>query len=396
MRVKAKLKRLKNPDAQYVSMVQRGANHIPFRILKHDEGNMGIDISNFTRIFKGVAKKNEPVAPQIAGLVVMKSDDMDAVKEAIKKSGYAVDKMIENDDGSVMFAQTDKPEEGATILKMNDEVVMVVKGFEPWSIPAKTFHEALGVEGYYNGLYPGTSALGQVFRDSIQKADSQDAAKTAVQKALSDFNDYVIGLVEALPPQAFRASEAVLVAKMASKGKPCKNCGAANCTTDHKDKEQTMKTAEPTKQPEKAPETEPQKETAKKDDTAAVVPEPEKKTEQTPAEPAKEQVEKAATPDPVLAALTKLTESIDGLTKVQKANTDAIEAVKKEQESLKAQLGESVKKSAEIEKKISGTVIAPPAPGDEPTKESTKKSADEKYGIGGGFYDSAFDPKRRK
>ena len=45
MKIKATAKELKNADVRFISLVKRGANRIPFRILKTDKGeNQMIDL----------------------------------------------------------------------------------------------------------------------------------------------------------------------------------------------------------------------------------------------------------------------------------------------------------------------------------------------------------------
>ncbi len=75
MKIKATAKELKNADVRFISLVKRGANRIPFRILKNDKGeNQMIDLSALGPVLKGEkiqapAKKaaNLPAFAQILG-----------------------------------------------------------------------------------------------------------------------------------------------------------------------------------------------------------------------------------------------------------------------------------------------------------------------------------------
>ena len=54
MKIKATAKELKNADVRFISLVKRGANRIPFRILKTDKGeNQMIDLANLSPVLKG-------------------------------------------------------------------------------------------------------------------------------------------------------------------------------------------------------------------------------------------------------------------------------------------------------------------------------------------------------
>lgn len=54
MTIKATAKELKNADVRFISLVKRGANRIPFRILKTDKGeNQMIDLASLSPVLKG-------------------------------------------------------------------------------------------------------------------------------------------------------------------------------------------------------------------------------------------------------------------------------------------------------------------------------------------------------
>ncbi len=54
MKVKATAKELKNADVRFISLVKRGVNRIPFRILKTDKGeNQMIDLASLSPVLKG-------------------------------------------------------------------------------------------------------------------------------------------------------------------------------------------------------------------------------------------------------------------------------------------------------------------------------------------------------
>ena len=54
MKIKATAKELKNADVRFISLVKRGANRIPFRILKTNKGeNQMIDLTTLRPVLKG-------------------------------------------------------------------------------------------------------------------------------------------------------------------------------------------------------------------------------------------------------------------------------------------------------------------------------------------------------
>lgn len=54
MKIKSTAKELKNADVRFISLVKRGANRLPFRILKTDKGeNQMIDLASLSPVLKG-------------------------------------------------------------------------------------------------------------------------------------------------------------------------------------------------------------------------------------------------------------------------------------------------------------------------------------------------------
>ena len=61
MKIKATAKELKNADVRFISLVKRGANRIPFRILKTDNGaNQMIDLASLSPVLKGEKTRINP------------------------------------------------------------------------------------------------------------------------------------------------------------------------------------------------------------------------------------------------------------------------------------------------------------------------------------------------
>lgn len=74
MKIKATAKELKNADVRFISLVKRGANRIPFRILKTDKGeNQMIDLASLSPVLKGEkieATVKKAYSPNFAQILV--------------------------------------------------------------------------------------------------------------------------------------------------------------------------------------------------------------------------------------------------------------------------------------------------------------------------------------
>ena len=60
MKIKATAKELKNADVRFISLVKRGANRLPFRILKSEGESQMIDLTTLRPVLKGVKTRIIP------------------------------------------------------------------------------------------------------------------------------------------------------------------------------------------------------------------------------------------------------------------------------------------------------------------------------------------------
>ena len=73
MKIKTTAKELKNADVRFISLVKRGANRLPFRILKSEGESQMIDLTTLRPVLKGekieapVKKAYSPNFAQILG-----------------------------------------------------------------------------------------------------------------------------------------------------------------------------------------------------------------------------------------------------------------------------------------------------------------------------------------
>lgn len=122
MKVKFHAKKMTEPKVQFISLVERGANRLPFKILKGTtESQMSIDL-DFIKVFK----RGEKNTPKFLGVVVEKTDNLDEVKQELMGVGLSVEK-IEDRDKTVFFRQAEGKLEGVTIIKMGDQMLSLVQ-----------------------------------------------------------------------------------------------------------------------------------------------------------------------------------------------------------------------------------------------------------------------------
>ena len=201
-KIKMNVTKLGDPTVNYISLVNRGANRIPFRIVKHDkqESNM-IDLANLniSKLLKQdkVAVLSEPT---IVGFVTMKDENFEAVKDGLKNAGFMVSKQFEEADGSVVFKQEDTMPEEFTVLKMCDSLLVLVDGLDTDDLVGGTIYESLLKEDSFIPS-PDIATEGMSLAMSEISA-SQDTPQDKVAKmelVTKDYNGYMSKLFSWVP-----------------------------------------------------------------------------------------------------------------------------------------------------------------------------------------------------
>lgn len=196
--------KLEGADVNYLSLVERGANRSPFKVMKDDKGAQGmIDLS---RVLKGAVEGKA----KIVGFVVEKGDKTLAT-EVLKAAGFPVDKIVEFEDGTLVVKQDDtdlKTAKDVVAIKMDDDFVLLAKGFDPYSMCEDMgFNDILKSQGFMPGLSMGMDALGQSIRQALYAAEDQKDAVAKIGEALDAFASYTQGLAKSIPQTAFKALE---------------------------------------------------------------------------------------------------------------------------------------------------------------------------------------------
>lgn len=211
---KAKVQRLVDVDVTHVSLVDRPANRTPFKFVKRDDGTetqgafpMNITLKNLfgsrpaevTSVIADTQEKAVAVAKAIM--------DCETVTVDAKDGLFVARKTGSQPSGDERLIHLGKAAGVAyTVANLKKELVLYdMEGTD-------TFDEAVQKEGFVPGLMIGMDALHSVIRNIAMSDDTKDANtfKSKVDKALSDFGDYVGSLIEALPAKAFKFEKALV------------------------------------------------------------------------------------------------------------------------------------------------------------------------------------------
>jgi len=239
---------LSDMDVNIISLVKRGANRIPFRIVKSD-GESTMNISNL------FVWKQEPQPAALVAVVLAKTADQEAYTKALEKGGFDVDHVTEgeNDSVTLMFTKSDEMED-AVALKISDEVALIVVGVEKGLLAfpdSNSFIENITKAGFAPSYRIANEILTETVGNIIFSEGDAEETKTAVSKAIEDFGGYIEAILSTIPVQAFKAEEIVVevekgllnspakTPKKAAKKKPAKDDakGDAKATKQDEDEE---------------------------------------------------------------------------------------------------------------------------------------------------------------
>lgn len=214
------LHKLENPTVTHISLVQRAASRIPFRIIKQER-----DMIDLTKIFKKDAS-NAGAKPSIIGVIVEKHDGLDiAVLSAeLAAAGFNAPLIDDNFENVTIFKSAESTDNSLLVRVSNHTLVMVDKAELP-DLPL--FSEELEA-GFYVGLEYATDKLNNVTREAIAKNDTALATQ-----ATEDYNKYLTAYTAVMPELTFKLDEIVT---KASKGKKAPIKGANGTDGDAEDK----------------------------------------------------------------------------------------------------------------------------------------------------------------
>lgn len=213
MRVKTTLRKLTDVKVSHISLVERGANRIPFRIIKEDkteDGNM-IDLAKRYK-----AANETPAAPVVVGIAMFDRGDaiMAGVKEALKAEGFSTEKAETQDDGTVYFEQVPDTGEETHLIRLSDNMAVVVKGFSAYSQQMSEnadFGDQVAAQGYYEGMRVACNVFSSAVSNVLYSKDtmSPEDAAAKVSEVAKKFTAYAVALTKGLPAAAFKADNAV-------------------------------------------------------------------------------------------------------------------------------------------------------------------------------------------
>lgn len=207
MKVRIKAREMHDAEATHVSLVPRGANMIPFRIVKTD-GQEGTNMLNFRSVFK-----IEEPKPTVLAVVV--PSETDAGTARIEAAGFSTE-FKQEVDGAVAYLQQEDVELGQAdqvIVKFDEGLSAVVrlKRFEPFG-DSTSFDENLQKNGFLPGFDMALTVLRDTVFNALFEADDAVAAGSTIDTAVKQFRGHIADMTSALPETAFKLDPSVALA----------------------------------------------------------------------------------------------------------------------------------------------------------------------------------------
>ena len=200
-RRKIKVRELEDVRVSHISLVKRGANRIPFRIIKNDSGDntMSIDLG------KLFLRKKEAAVPQIVGIALEKNEYSEELLTQLAAIGFVG--TIDNESETTTLIKTeDYVEDDVQGVKLQNGMVVMVTHLEKALSrgDANSFAEAVTV----NAVMPSVRMASDVFVGKVWDItyDSMSKAETtaAVSTMFTEFQSYVLGVINAVPEPLFK------------------------------------------------------------------------------------------------------------------------------------------------------------------------------------------------
>jgi hypothetical protein len=374
---KMKLKQLRDADVRYISLVDRAATRIPFRVLKREKENMmGIDL---TKVFKSENAEK----PYVSALVVFAQKDEAAasqVTDAIRAHGFSVNRVQKSDNGeTLVYAQTDQPKD-ITIVRLSDQVLVNVANLQT---PSGWVGEMVKEHGFFPDLKTATAAMYEQVVAVSKAEDPQEEAKAA----LTSYGEYLSQMV-VLPVNCYKLDDAITELVTKGKKKPAEGSAEEEATESaEEEKVEDAKKNETEEERKKRIADHPPAEMAPadEDDDQKGPPEDVMKGEK-PAKKVEAKPEVVKKDDPILTMLKGIETTVKGL-------ATKLDEVATEQTSQKKVLDGVVQKTDTLDTTLKATVTAVPQPEDRPgpVRMRVEKDDDPRRGN----FDTAFLRRRR-
>lgn len=207
MKVKVRAKKMSPLSVEFISLVDRASNRIPFKIVKQEKPMAGNKFASLDLGALFTQKSDQGVnQAEVLGVVTMKDEYLDQVKQQITEAGYKTEESNEFEDGSIVFKQEydgDLSGEGLSVIKVGYHAAVVVKGFDvndpELSVDGQSFGDLVEEQGAYPGVSGVLGILNASIQSTIKKAEDPASAAASVAVLFDAAKAYTTSLLSSVP-----------------------------------------------------------------------------------------------------------------------------------------------------------------------------------------------------
>jgi len=199
-KVVIKAREVTDVEVDFLSLVKRGANRIPYRLVKSEDNDMAIDLS---KIF---FRKSEPKTPVIGAVAVASGDNQAAIIEALKKS-YDVVEVVEHEDAHIVKFDEDFSADDADVVKMSDDIAAFVMHLEKGVVTypdSESFMENMQGAGFLPSVRMASDVMLETIMNVVWSEGDQATTIAKIESVLDEYREYVTSMVGGMPMQLFK------------------------------------------------------------------------------------------------------------------------------------------------------------------------------------------------
>lgn len=195
-----KVRELEDVHVSHISLVEKGANRIPFRIIKNEkeDGKM-LDISN-------LFLRKKDTTPQIVGIALEKGNYSEDLITQLKDAGFEGTIDNEAESATLVKAEGFDTAENVEGVKLENGMVVMVSHLAKALDRSydNTFAQTVAVDSVLPGVRVATEVFVEKMWDITYESMSKSATTDAISTMFNDFESYVLGLVNAVPEPLFK------------------------------------------------------------------------------------------------------------------------------------------------------------------------------------------------
>ncbi|QHJ74648.1 hypothetical protein VH22019_00084 [Vibrio phage VH2_2019] len=204
--VTVRARALKDADSHFISIVDKGANRLPIRMLKNEDDsmiNMGLNVAKLFNRQKAEAKT------EAVGIIVGAAQAA-GFAAALKAEGYETVEIVDCGQEDLRFVATKSDVSLEDAVKLNglDRAIVLENGqkmLKDWGFDeSNTFAASVAANSFYSNMHSAMDTLGSAVYQMMEEAPAGERPTEDVSKLLNDFTAYMLALLNTVPETAFK------------------------------------------------------------------------------------------------------------------------------------------------------------------------------------------------